>query len=61
MGSHTGILGPEWHLASSNRLRAKLGTIPRGPYVGYTETQWEAGRHKQELEQETMKGTRTGE
>ena len=26
----------------------------------YKETQWEAGRHKQELEQETMKGTRTG-
>ena len=27
----------------------------------YKETQWEASRHKQELEQETMKGTRTGE
>ena len=27
----------------------------------YKETQWEAGRHKQELEQETMKSTRTGE
>ena len=26
----------------------------------YKETQWEAGRHKEEQEQETMKATRTG-
>ena len=29
--------------------------------VCYKETQWEAGRHKQERAQETMEGTRTGE
>ena len=30
-------------------------------YVCYKETQWEGSRNKQEQEQETMKGTRTGE
>ena len=34
--------------------------LPVAEYC-YKETQWEAGRHNQELEQETMKGTRTGE
>ena len=27
----------------------------------FKETQWLAGRHKQDLQQETIKGTRTGE
>ena len=29
--------------------------------VSYKETQWQASRHKQELERESIKGTRTSE
>ena len=45
-------------LAFQHPLVECIGVSSR---VSYKETQWEAGRHKQELGQETIKGTRKGE
>ena len=42
-------------------LNAEFRCCDRGDVYCCKETRWQASRHKQELEQETIKGTRTGE
>ena len=55
---------PEWNVIrdrESGRVDCGRCHVGYRRLSDYKETRWQASRHKQELEQETIKGTRTGE